>query len=561
MPIVYTINGHSKSLGNCRRYLEEAKGGARPAERGGISGYLEKDSRIAVEAFLNIEDRDYWDVEMDDARKAYGKNKGVTFYHFILSPDPRDSADPEDVARYAVEWARDRFGEGAQVAVAVHEDTGKPHAHVVVNNLDLGTGKKIHRSKTDIDREWDRAQEIAVKHGLRPMPRAKDMGRAERRQEERGCQIEWRIQGKGYVSWRAEIRQAATMAATDRPRSFEDYQRKMRSLGYDVYQTRRGGYTYRHPKGYRCKDRNMGTLYEPIALIPAFREASDRRRDEMTVSERFADARAQVERNERRGRAYYGQKDIESRLRGLEAIRIEGTADVGELSARLEKVEEALALNARATMDKSAYLGTVEAALSERAAYAELQARLEKAAVLMRELPREDAETMRKALEPEVERYRAMTEAYAARPDLDEGNLSELKERTETELDLMKARNIDLIDRKLVIEEAVAAAGEYGPASVPAHAADGARAERAAGTGKADDLREPAISERFERAASEAGREVDRYRDRLGAKTSDVVRDRVSRTGAEGGRPDHAAREDARREEERGQERGLDLER
>ena len=56
---------------------------------------------------------------------------------------------------------------------------------------------------------------------------------------------------------------------------------------------------------------------EPIALIPAFREASDRRRDEMTVSERFADARAQVERNERRGRAYYGQKDIESRLRGI----------------------------------------------------------------------------------------------------------------------------------------------------------------------------------------------------------------------------------------------------
>lgn len=67
-----------------------------------------------------------------------------TYKHYVLSPDPKDHVGLDDLRELTVSWAREHFGD-YEVAIVYHDDNAGhiPHAHVVVNNTDIVTGRRL----------------------------------------------------------------------------------------------------------------------------------------------------------------------------------------------------------------------------------------------------------------------------------------------------------------------------------------------------------------------------------------------------------------------------------
>lgn len=211
MPLVKCINGHTSCAA---------------AER-----YLERDGRAIGHDFIDLacverEDGSAigWAAEMDELRSLYGNDEpyrgkpAITYRHYIVSPDPADKIDLERLRELACAWVQKHFGE-YQVAIVYHDDNEHaiPHAHIVVNNTNVETGRRLHvPDPKGLNRDL---QEMARERGLgyltdRPSVfnrRAKG-GEARTVQREYKGRAERRIEREGGYSWVADIRERARTA-------------------------------------------------------------------------------------------------------------------------------------------------------------------------------------------------------------------------------------------------------------------------------------------------------------------------------------------------------------
>ncbi|MFR3998933.1 MAG: relaxase/mobilization nuclease domain-containing protein [Paratractidigestivibacter faecalis] len=67
-----------------------------------------------------------------------------TFKHFVMSPDPQDGLTADQVAELASAWALRHFAD-FEAAIVLHDDNERriPHAHIVVNNTNLATERRL----------------------------------------------------------------------------------------------------------------------------------------------------------------------------------------------------------------------------------------------------------------------------------------------------------------------------------------------------------------------------------------------------------------------------------
>lgn len=135
MPMLKTIAGHTSARGICR--------------------YLTRKNRALANDYINIDVpegiRDFdWAETMDATRRSFGndlpwRGKRVrTYKHYVVSPDPRDGIALEALRDLATSWAQEHFSE-YEVAIVYHDDNEHdiPHAHVVVNNTNIETGRRL----------------------------------------------------------------------------------------------------------------------------------------------------------------------------------------------------------------------------------------------------------------------------------------------------------------------------------------------------------------------------------------------------------------------------------
>lgn len=138
-----------------------------------IRYYLFKNDRALDKDFLNLTDRDWkgrdWAKVMDRTREIFGNNVPVkkdtkvrTYEHMIISLDEKDNGvELDDFRDFINDWASKWFdsrgsdGEGIgrfEVAIAYHDDNaareaagkrGILHAHIVINNTELETKRRI----------------------------------------------------------------------------------------------------------------------------------------------------------------------------------------------------------------------------------------------------------------------------------------------------------------------------------------------------------------------------------------------------------------------------------
>ena len=239
MPILKAIAGHGGTAG-IRRYLEK---GNRALARDVMNLPMEEWVGEAPGEHSIFVD---WDVEMDRTREAYGTStpwRGLdarTFEHFVISPDPEDGIDLDALRRLSRAWTERHFKD-FEVAIVYHDDNegNIPHAHVVVNNVNLKTGYRLHTDHPeDLNRDL---QDMARERGLtglsNVMPdrgeRSRDEGSPRSRQGVYFGRAERELMREGSYSWVGDIR-ARVALAKNTSRTEEEFLEALDRLGLEV---------------------------------------------------------------------------------------------------------------------------------------------------------------------------------------------------------------------------------------------------------------------------------------------------------------------------------------
>lgn len=229
-----------------------------------IQDYLERGGRALAHDFVWLSSKDErraWAYFMDRTRAASGNDQpwrgrqAVTYYHFIVSPDPRDAVDLDTLRELTMDWVHEFFGSeeatgklgSYEVAVVYHDDNTHrvPHAHVIVNNTDLDSGYRLQiDNRTNKHGLADRLQELAAERGLRFFDN--DNPDAAQQQRKRYyTRIERAMKRDGRFVWKDDLANKIDIArrTTSSVPEFEEELDVLR-VGHDV---RDGDYLFTHP--------------------------------------------------------------------------------------------------------------------------------------------------------------------------------------------------------------------------------------------------------------------------------------------------------------------------
>ena len=246
MPFIKAISGHTR-LGAAQRYLE-------------------KEGRALARDFLNLDAPmeglgddglpEYgvydWSSVMDGTREKMGndrpfkRRKARTYKHYVISPDPRDAVSLSRLRSVTMSWVEENFGD-YEVAIVYHDDNEHhvPHAHVVVNNTNLNTGRRLQ--DPDPGALNGSLQRIARDAGLthfvgRLDGAARDETHYRRRAVDR---TEASLTKRGEYSWVADIR-ARVDVAKGIAKSSDDFRQALREMGVNVRESasRKGDWVY-----------------------------------------------------------------------------------------------------------------------------------------------------------------------------------------------------------------------------------------------------------------------------------------------------------------------------
>lgn len=264
----------------------------------GIRRYLTKKNRALAADYLNIdapaEDPSFdWAVVMDGTRRAFGndlpwRGKRVrTYKHYIVSPDPKDRVSLEALRDLARTWAQEHFSD-YEVAIVYHDDNegGIPHAHVVVSNTNLETGRRLQ--DPDPKALASSLQELAQAQGLTSLAPPTTQGvaaRAERHanrphpktyRNEYVRRAEKELADRGEYSWTADIRSRVRIARSI-ARSESEFRSLLGALGITVSdsspraQRRDWIYALANHPSRRIGGERLGLSYSRERLEPLLR--------------------------------------------------------------------------------------------------------------------------------------------------------------------------------------------------------------------------------------------------------------------------------------------------
>ncbi len=270
----------------------------------GICRYLTKKDRALAEDYLNIDAPEGargfdWAAVMDETRRVFGndipwRGKRVrTYKHYVISPDPKDGASLSALRELATAWAEEHFSE-FEVAIIYHDDNerGIPHAHVVVNNTNIETGRRLQ--DPDPKALAESLQSIAERQGLttlRPPEATGVAARAQRRNPKRAPETyrseyvrraEQELVDRGEYSWTADIRARVRIARTV-SRSEAEFRGILSAMGVTVSdnspraQRRDWIYAFADRPARRISGERMGLAYGREHLEPLLRAGGIRR--------------------------------------------------------------------------------------------------------------------------------------------------------------------------------------------------------------------------------------------------------------------------------------------
>ena len=243
-----------------------------------IQGYLEKDGRALARDFVLLPSEDMqhnWAYFMDRTRSAagndapWGGRRAVTYYHFIVSPDPRDKVGLEALRDLTMAWVHEFFGSeeepgelgSYEVAVVYHDDNANriPHAHVIVNNTDFDSPRRLQIGNKANRRLTERLQELADERRLGFLGGGSDANQARRRYFTR---TERSMRRDGRFVWKDDLANKVDIARHTAS-SVAEFEEELRALAVGFVE-KDADYVFSHPSNpgrWKCSGHRLGADY------------------------------------------------------------------------------------------------------------------------------------------------------------------------------------------------------------------------------------------------------------------------------------------------------------
>lgn len=230
------------------------------------------EERAEEKSALNC-DIDYAKSSFKATREMYGKTDGNEGHVVIQSFKPGE-VTPEQCNQLGLELA-EKIAPNHQVAVYTHNDTDHVHNHIVINSIDLETGKKFNNNKKALHDIRQANDEICRSHNL-SIP--------EEKAKLRYTQAEQNLIDKDKRSWKNDIRMAVE-ETKDNAVDFEEFNTLLKEKGIEITRVTKNNVTYRHiEEDKKVRGNKLGDTYDKGGLEYGFRAEKQRRELEESKS-------------------------------------------------------------------------------------------------------------------------------------------------------------------------------------------------------------------------------------------------------------------------------------
>lgn len=232
--------------------------------------YAEK--RAEEKSGLNC-DIDYAKSSFKQTRALYGKENGIQAHTVIQSFKPGE-VTPEQCNQLGLALA-EKFAPNHQVAVYTHNDTDHVHNHIVINSIDLETGKKFNNNKQALRDLRDFNDDVCREHGL-SVPE-KDTARLRYTQTEKAI-ADPNTKSTAQYSWKDEIREAIDQSTATNMDEFKDH---LSQYGIEIARVTPKSITYRHlAENKKVRGRRLGEDYNKGGIEDGFERQIQRQQQE-----------------------------------------------------------------------------------------------------------------------------------------------------------------------------------------------------------------------------------------------------------------------------------------
>lgn len=230
--------------------------------------YAEK--RAEEKSGLNC-DVDYAKSAFKQTRALYGKENGVQAHTVIQSFKPGE-VTPEQCNQLGLELA-EKITPNHQVAIYTHTDREHVHNHIVINSIDLETGKKYQSNKQQRDFIKQTNDDICREHGLSVPER--------NTAKLRYTQAEKSLIEKDQYSWKDDLREKIEIAK-GHTSDFKSFSEHLEKLGIE-FKVRGKNVSYKSENVNKwVRGKTLGEDYDKGALEYEFerREREEERESE-----------------------------------------------------------------------------------------------------------------------------------------------------------------------------------------------------------------------------------------------------------------------------------------
>ena len=230
--------------------------------------YAEK--RAEEKSGLNC-DIDYAKSSFKQTRALYGKENGIQAHTVIQSFKPGE-VTPEQCNQLGLELA-EKIAPNHQVAIYTHTDKEHVHNHIVINSIDLETGRKYQSNKQQRDLVKQANDDICREHGLSVPER--DTAKL------RYTQAEKSLIEKDQYSWKDDLREKIEHAK-EHTSDFKSFSEHLEKLGIE-FKVRGKNVSYKSENVNKwVRGKTLGEDYDKGALEYEFerREREEERESE-----------------------------------------------------------------------------------------------------------------------------------------------------------------------------------------------------------------------------------------------------------------------------------------
>ncbi len=189
--------------------------------------------------------------EFISTKKKLNKTDGMQYYYAVQSFEDNLNISPLLAHQMAREWAEKCYP-NHEIYIATHLDTDNIHSHIVINSVNMKTGRKIHQSTKELNQMRKVNDELCIKYGLSVcIPKQKQKVKPMKAKE-------YYVANAGK-SWKMQMILSIEYAMK-RAKTKQEFIDEMDKLGYEMRWTpTRKNITYieKANPNHKCRDNNM----------------------------------------------------------------------------------------------------------------------------------------------------------------------------------------------------------------------------------------------------------------------------------------------------------------